>query len=94
MVDTGTIQIISKIIASAGVFFAVIYYTLTLRKQQETRNAQFFLQIYQNAQDQGFLQTISETIWLQNTENFMNGGRNMDRRTTWSSSEDGVSRRG
>jgi len=70
MVDAGTIQIISQIMATAGVLFAAIYYTMTLRKQQETRNAQFFLQIYQNAQDQGFAQTISETLWLQNTEDF------------------------
>jgi hypothetical protein len=63
-------QTFSVVLTGLSVSLAAIYYALTLRRQQETRNAQFFLQLYQNAQDQGFLQTISETIWLQEVKDF------------------------
>lgn len=63
-------QTFSVVLTGLSVSLAAIYYALTLRRQQETRNAQFFLQLYQNAQDQGFLQTISETIWLQDVKDF------------------------
>ena len=70
MVELSIYQTISIALASASIMIAATYYTLTIRKQQQTRNAQFFLQLYQNAHDQGFLQMLSETIWLQDTEDF------------------------
>ena len=63
-------QTFSVVLTGLSVSLAAIYYALTLRRQQETRNAQFLFQIFQNAQDHRFLQTLSETIWLQDVKDF------------------------
>ena len=71
------IETISIVFTGISISLAAFYYINTLRNtrknqelQLETRQTQFFFQLYQNATDQGFLQTVSETIWLQNPENF------------------------
>lgn len=64
MVDLTTLQAISYIMGSLGVFVAAVYYISTLRNAQrtqqlqlETRQAQLFMQIYsQSHNDPSFLE--------------------------------------
>jgi type II secretory pathway pseudopilin PulG len=64
------IETISVVLTGLSVSLAAIYYALTLRRQQQTRNAQAFIQLYQNAMDQGYLKGLTETLWLQEGEVF------------------------
>jgi hypothetical protein len=64
------IETISIFLTGISVSLAAIYYALTLRRQQQTRNAQAFIQLYQNAIDQGYIQSLSEAIWLQEGKDF------------------------
>jgi hypothetical protein len=64
------IETISVVLTGISVSIAAIYYALTLRRQQQARTAQTFIQIYQNAIEQGYIQSLSEAIWLQKDEGF------------------------
>jgi len=64
------IETISVVLTGISISLAAIYYALTLRRQQQTRNAQAFFQLYQNAMDQGCIQGLTETVWLQDGEGF------------------------
>lgn len=65
MVNQLLLQTVSVVLAGISVSLAAVYYALILKRQQETRNAQFFMQIYQEAQNEGFLRAIAEAIWVQ-----------------------------
>ena len=64
------IETLSVVLTGISVSLAAIYYALTLRRQQQARTAQTFIQIYQNAIEQGYIQSLSEAIWLQKDEGF------------------------
>jgi len=66
MVELATLQAVSYIMGSLGVFVAAVYYVSTLRNNQrtqqlqlETRQAQLFMQIYnQSHNDPTFIEAI------------------------------------
>ena len=82
MVELATLQAVSYIIGSLGVFVAAIYYVSTLRNNQrtqqlqlETRQAQLFMEIYnQSHNDPSFLEAYRIVMSLQwsNYEDFRN----------------------
>ena len=45
MVDVGLLQSLSYIAAAVGVCMAAVYYAMTLRNQNQTRQAQLFIQL-------------------------------------------------
>ena len=63
-------EFIAIMLTGLGLIASILYYTFTLRNANQTRQTQLFMQAYQKAQDQGFLQTLSEAIWLQETMEF------------------------
>lgn len=73
MVDLALLQSLSYVAAAIGVFIATLYYAMTLRAQQkimrstlETRQAQMFVQIYQQVISQGFIKAwnrIEDSSW-------------------------------
>lgn len=73
MVELATLQAVSPIIGSLGVFVAVVYYVSTLRNNQrtqqlqlDTRQAQLFMQIYsQSHNDPTFLDAWRTVMNLQ-----------------------------
>jgi hypothetical protein len=67
MVDYQTLSIV---LTGIGLIIALTYYALQIRNQNKTRTAQTFIQLYQNAIDQGYIQSLSEAIWLQENEGF------------------------
>jgi hypothetical protein len=64
------LQTVSVVLTGISVSLAAVYYAMTLRRQQETRNAQVFIQLYQKAMDQGYLRSLTEAVWLQKDEGF------------------------
>jgi len=46
MVDQMTLQTISILVSSIGMIVALVYYTLTIRNQNKTRQAQLLMQVY------------------------------------------------
>ena len=72
MFELATLQAVSYIIGSLGVFVAAIYYVSTLRNNQrtqqlqlDTRQAQLFMQIYsQSHNDPSFLEAWRKTMSL------------------------------
>ena len=48
MIDPTTLSIIRDLVAIAGVFIGLTYYIFNLKHQRETRQAQMFLQVYNN----------------------------------------------
>jgi hypothetical protein len=67
MVDYQTLSIV---LTGIGLIIALTYYALQIRNQNKSRTAQTFIQLYQNAIDQGYIQSLSEAIWLQENEGF------------------------
>lgn len=67
MVD---LQTVSVVLTGISVSLAAVYYAMTLRRQQETRNAQVFIQLYQKAMDQGYIRSLTEAVWLQKDDGF------------------------
>jgi hypothetical protein len=73
MVELATLQAVSYIMGSMGVFVAAVYYVSTLRNAQktqqlqlDTRQAQLFMQIYsQSHNDPTFLDAFRKTMSLQ-----------------------------
>jgi hypothetical protein len=73
MIDLATLQAVSYIMGSMGVFVAAVYYVSTLRNAQktqqlqlDTRQAQLFMQIYsQSHNDPTFLDAFRKTMSLQ-----------------------------
>jgi hypothetical protein len=63
-------SVISLLLTGISISLAAIYYTLTLRRGQESINIQAYMQAYQKAQDQGFLETLSEALWVHETVDF------------------------
>ena len=47
MVDQVTIQTLGILLTGFSVSLAAVYYTMTLRNQTETRQAQLFMQLFQ-----------------------------------------------
>lgn len=64
------LQTVSVVLTGISVSLAAVYYAMTLRRQQETRNAQVFIQLYQKAMDQGYIRSLTEAVWLQEDAGF------------------------
>jgi len=62
-----SLESLAIILTGFGLIASILYYTLTLQNANKTRHTQLFMEAYQKAQDQGFLQTLSEAIWVQET---------------------------
>jgi hypothetical protein len=73
MVELASLQAVSYIMGSLGVFVAAVYYISTLRNNQrtqqlqlDTRQAQLFMQIYsQSHNDPSFLDALRKVMSLQ-----------------------------
>ena len=82
MVELATLQAVSYIMGSLGVFVAAVYYVSTLRNNQrtqqlqlETRQAQLFMQIYnQGANDRNFIEAWNRVQHMKfnNLQEFLN----------------------
>jgi hypothetical protein len=78
LVELATLQAVSYIIGSLGVFVAAVYYVSTLRNNQrtqqlqlETRQAQLFMQIYnQSHNDPTFIDAINRILEIGKIETY------------------------
>ena len=62
MVD---IQTLSFILTGIGIIGAIIYYTLTLRNANKTRQAQLFMEIYQQYSSEDVQKTFIDLLHLE-----------------------------
>ena len=65
MVDA---QTISTVFAGVGISVAAIYYIMTLRNQHRSRQAQLFMQIYNNYAKSDYIQNMSDALRMDYTD--------------------------
>ena len=62
MVDQVLLQSVSYVAAAIGVCLAAVYYIVTVRNNNRTRQAQLFMQIYDHFREPEFMKTFSDIM--------------------------------
>jgi hypothetical protein len=62
MVDQVTLQTIGILLTGVSVSIAAVYYTLTLRNTNQTRQAQLFMQIYSRFDDPDWMINWAQVV--------------------------------
>jgi hypothetical protein len=62
MVELATLQAVSYIMGSLGVFVAAVYYVFNMRTTLQTRQAQLFMQIYSRFDDPDWMRNWASVV--------------------------------
>ena len=65
MVDLAEIQVAYYMVAATGVLVAVVYYILTLRSTNKSRQAQLYMQLFQLVHDEKTMRNWGELIHME-----------------------------